>query len=273
MKKPPKPFGRPVTLNVSLLNTDPRLQMRKDGEEEEHAEAIAIAIKNGAKVPRIKVMRVQPEERDANNRLPDPVFYVVDGRHTLKGWIKLGKKNVPCSVQAGTWAEAVIAAASANQEHLGLRRTNADKRKAVEAILELPDAHQWTNSRIAQQIGVSGEFVRQCRPTVDKHHWEDPQPDLAPKPKTRTGADGRQYPVDRKPSVKKPVEKTETLEAPKFDWKGYETSIGEVVRGIDRLGRVDKEFAGSPEQKGMRRLMEEFTDLAAKTRKRYKAGY
>jgi hypothetical protein len=55
-----------------------------------------------------------------------------------------------------------IAPARFNAAH-GLRRNNADKRRAVEVLLRDEEWGKWSNSEIARRCSVSDEFVRQER--------------------------------------------------------------------------------------------------------------
>ena len=45
----------------------------------------------------------------------------------------------------------------------GVRRTNADKRKAVMTLLQDEEWSQWSNVKIAEQCAVSDELVRKVR--------------------------------------------------------------------------------------------------------------
>jgi hypothetical protein len=63
-----------------------------------------------------------------------------------------------CEVRKGTQRDAILYALGANAAH-GLRRTNADKRKAVEAMLGDPEWAAWAQTKIAEACAVSREFV------------------------------------------------------------------------------------------------------------------
>lgn len=72
----------------------------------------------------------------------------------------VGKSRVEALVTVGTWKDAMRAACGANASH-GLRRTNADKRKATEiALREFPDE---TIRAIAEMVGVSHTYVQNLR--------------------------------------------------------------------------------------------------------------
>lgn len=107
--------------------------------------------------------------------------WVTDGWHRLAAYKKLDILTIPARITEGTKADAVRAALAANRTH-GLRRSNADKRKAVEMAFSLMAAEKknWPDTEIAELCGVSSMFVGNVRK------------DAAPDTKTgvRTKADG-----------------------------------------------------------------------------------
>jgi hypothetical protein len=108
---------------------------------EEYAEAM----QDGASFPPIEVMMV------------DGQAIIIDGWHRVMAASQLGLKSIDCVVVEGsTIADAQWSAAAVNQSH-GLRRTNADKARAVTlALAACPDA---TYQQIAQHCGVSQAMV------------------------------------------------------------------------------------------------------------------
>jgi hypothetical protein len=70
-------------------------------------------------------------------------------------------------------------ALGANKAH-GLRQTNEDKRRAVEAALRMRP--EWSDSRIAEHVGVHHSTVGDARKRLAES---------ASQPATRTGRDGR----------------------------------------------------------------------------------
>lgn len=87
-------------------------------------------------------------------------------------------------VHPGTRRDAILYAVTANNAH-GLRRTNADKRKAVEALLRDDEWRQWSDREIARRCGVDHAFVGKLRAelTGDNHQSTGGTP--------RKGGDGR----------------------------------------------------------------------------------
>jgi hypothetical protein len=70
--------------------------------------------------------------------------------------------EIPCEVRPGTRRDAVLCAAGANAMH-GLRRTNADKRRAVETLLRDEEWGSWSDREITRRCHVSDRFVNGVR--------------------------------------------------------------------------------------------------------------
>lgn len=86
--------------------------------------------------------------------------WVADGFHRLKAAREIGAVDIDCDLQQGTLRQAQLFAFAANQSH-GLRRSNADKRRAVEGMLAI--ASDWSDRRIAAHVGVTHPFVAGIR--------------------------------------------------------------------------------------------------------------
>lgn len=85
--------------------------------------------------------------------------WIADGIHRLDGAIK-AKKKIGVDERKGTRADAVEFACGANAAH-GLRRTNADKRRAVS--LALSQFSERSSRAIADLCGVSNHLVEELR--------------------------------------------------------------------------------------------------------------
>lgn len=103
----------------------------------------------------------------------DGDYWLADGFHRLAGIDQAleraglpldARRNwrVQCRVFLGSRREAVLYAAGANANH-GLRRTNADKRKAVEALLKDEEWRQWSDAEIARRCKVDPKTVGNIR--------------------------------------------------------------------------------------------------------------
>lgn len=119
-------------------------------------------------------------------------YWLADGYHRYHAASKLSHKLIRAEVHKGTKEDAAWFAAGANLQH-GLRRTNADKRRAVEMALRLrPES---SDRAIAEHCGVSDKTVAAVR-DGGASTAEIPQsyPDVAGEGGTRTervGRDGR----------------------------------------------------------------------------------
>jgi hypothetical protein len=91
-------------------------------------------------------------------------YYLVDGFHRISSYKKLGILEVPANIRPGSRNDAIRAAIGANTTH-GLRRSNPDKRRAVDMAFELMASEKanWTDTYIAELAGVSSMFVGNVR--------------------------------------------------------------------------------------------------------------
>jgi|GEM_PF-2041105 len=133
-------------------------------------------------------------------------YWLADGFHRYHAAIKAGITEIDSKVGIpGTADEARWASLAANHTH-GLRRNNADKRKAVEIALKMHS--EMSDRALAEHCGVSQPFVGNTRAQVitvitccEKRQVKNVVnfPPL-PVPK-RVGLDGKQYPPP--PKLKK----------------------------------------------------------------------
>lgn len=89
-------------------------------------------------------------------------YWLADGFHRLSAAKKTGAKTIQANVHEGQQRDAILYAVGVNADH-GLRRTNADKRQAVEILLADPEWTQWSDREIARRCAVSDRFVNNVR--------------------------------------------------------------------------------------------------------------
>ena len=134
-------------VTTSLLNLDPRLQCRESVPEsiiKDYEEAW----KDKVVFPPVQVFEVDGE------------LFVTDGFCRVMAAANIGKSKILATITKGTFSDAVRAACGANSDH-GLRRTNADKRKAaLIAIAQFPDE---TTRALAEMCGVSHAYIGNLR--------------------------------------------------------------------------------------------------------------
>lgn len=151
--------------------------------DSEHIATIAEAWSVGAEIPPIVVFH------DGTN------YWLADGFHRYHAAQKNGAVEIACDVRSGTRADAVRYALGANATH-GLRRTNADKRRAVEiALREFP---KLSSAEIGRVCAVSDMTVKRVR---------DEQPQQSGGSCERIGADGksRRVPAPKPEDLPPPV--------------------------------------------------------------------
>ncbi len=132
------------TVAIEEISMDPRLQMRAEMDKATIADYAEI-------LDRLPPVKLILEEDNAK-------YLLFDGWHTIAAAEKKGRKKVKAEITEGTWLDAFIGAAGAN---IGLRRSNADKRRAVESVIKenATGGHGWTQPQIAEMTGVSTQFV------------------------------------------------------------------------------------------------------------------
>lgn len=89
-------------------------------------------------------------------------YWLADGFHRFLARRKLDHEHIECDVRKGGVRDAKLFAVGANTAH-GLKRTNADKRRAVEMLLEDSEWVKKSDRWIAEQCGVSNNFVGDVR--------------------------------------------------------------------------------------------------------------
>jgi hypothetical protein len=141
--------GTPMLIPISAVRTDGGTQMRtamSDMVVDEYVEALA----TGSKFPAIVVF------------FDGVTNWLSDGFHRLAAHEKNGAVEIEADVRPGTRRDAIVYSLRANETH-GLRRTNADKRKAILTVLEDPEWSALTLRKIGDLCGVSHEFVARVK--------------------------------------------------------------------------------------------------------------
>lgn len=177
-------------LNINLLVLDERLQSRVEISEEMVAD-FAHDMEQGDQFPPVTV------------HFDGVQYYLSDGFHRYHAARRIEKASIVANVIPGTFRDAQLYATSVNAKH-GMRRTNADKRKAVMTMLDDFEWSQWSNAEIARHCGTSAAFVSNLRAEV-----EGTKPDTV-KYRTATGevAEKKRAP-GRKPKAQEPEEPEE----------------------------------------------------------------
>jgi hypothetical protein len=168
--------------------------------------------------------------------------YPGDGWHRIMAAQQVGYKEIDADLRPGGIKDALRHALGANRDH-GLRRTNADKRRAVEiAAREFPDL---SSRAIAELCGVGDQMVGAVRDQVRDSRAS-----------TVKGADGKTYPAKRAP-------KPETEDPD--DIAGFRESDGTPPEGTEPAEVLER----APQYKGntqdnirLAEIAKEITELA-----------
>lgn len=89
-------------------------------------------------------------------------YWLADGFHRVTAAKSAGLSELEADVRQGTRRDAILFSVGANAAH-GLRRTNADKRRAVETLLRDEEWRAWSDHVVASKCGVSQPFVSKVR--------------------------------------------------------------------------------------------------------------
>lgn len=227
---------RLATVSLEDIVVDPDFQSRADGLDEDQLEQLVEFLKKkSGSIPRIKIVDVKGTG-----------LILVDGFSRVTASRRAFLTTIQAEIEDGSLLTATIAAAQANMEQLARRRTNADKRRAVELILRrLHEAKEdWSDRKISATVGVSPTLVGEIRSQIPlsivdsgkietKDETEEKPSDVL-KPK-RQGLDGREY---KQP--KKPVEAWEEIDVSEFlDVADY---VLEAI-GAMKAGDLDRRIA------------------------------
>jgi hypothetical protein len=151
-------LARPQTIPIESIKRDRATQQRTSLNHEiviEYAEAM----KNGDRFPPVKV------------RYDDRNYWLTDGFHTTEAAWSIGKTEIQAVITKGTLRDAILDSVGVNAEH-GLRRSNADKRRAVTTLLEDEEWGKWSNCEIARRCKVSEGLVRKVKDEISPRIYE-----------------------------------------------------------------------------------------------------
>jgi N6-adenosine-specific RNA methylase IME4 len=93
-------------------------------------------------------------------------YWCADGFHRVAAAEKAGLAEIAVDVRKGEKRDAILFSVGANADH-GLRRTNADKRRAVETLLTDPEWRGWSDREIGRACRVDEKTVARYRPESD----------------------------------------------------------------------------------------------------------
>ena len=89
-------------------------------------------------------------------------YWLSDGFHRFEAHQSAGLAEIDAEIRDGGLRDAKLFAAGANADH-GLRRTQADKRNSILALLTDPEWRNWSDKEIARRTGTSDKTVAKVR--------------------------------------------------------------------------------------------------------------
>jgi len=140
-------------INLQAIRIDGGTQAREQINQEcvsEYAELV----KEGVAFPPVRVF------------FDGTDYYLADGFHRYFAHQNAGKASIAADVVNGTLRDAILDSLGANANH-GLRPTNADKRKAVQTMLDDFEWSDFSDREIARACNVSHVFVATVRRPKD----------------------------------------------------------------------------------------------------------
>jgi hypothetical protein len=138
-----------IEIALSDIILDERLQTR-EMLNSEAVEDYAARYAEGAEMPAVTLFR------DGGTN------WLADGFHRVAAARKAGKERILAMARDGSFRDALLFAAGANASH-GLRRSNADKRRAVEMLLSDTECAGWSAYQVAEHCGVGRSLVADVR--------------------------------------------------------------------------------------------------------------
>lgn len=168
------------SISIDRIRRDGGTQTR-DHLETDTVESYAESMRGGAEFPPAVVFY---DGKD---------YWLADGFHRVASAESIGLKEFPCTVKQGDRRAAILYSVGANATN-GLRRTNADKRRAVAMLLSDEEWAGKSDRWIAEKCGVHNETVAATRSQVTESVSAGP----------RTGKDGRKQPA-AKPRAASPA--------------------------------------------------------------------
>ena len=192
-------------IELSKIRIDGGTQTREKLNEATVKEYVE-AIKAGATFPPVTLFF------DGSN------YWLADGFHRYFATKKAGKKQIHEDITPGTQRDAVLHSLGANTSH-GLPRSNKDKKRAVETLLNDPEWSKWSSRAIAEKCVVSHSYVSTLRDKMKSGHVSTPESQAQNNPGTgvnvytqatpeqsKTGAEDQpgQETTEEKPAAQEP---------------------------------------------------------------------
>ena len=185
-------------------------------------------------------------------------YWLADGFHRFYGAREAKRGSVKATVHTGTQRDAILFAVGANTVH-GLRRSNADKRNCVLALLNDESWVKWSDNRIAEQAAVSVQTVCNVRKELSNL---DSSPAAKAKDEARVGEDGKKRkPPKRKSEPRAELDEEGAMPASKISG-GITFDVDEIEsKGKPKNGSVKRDFDDKAVSEAFRKLVRGLDDF------------
>jgi hypothetical protein len=148
-------------------------------------------------------------------------YWLADGRHRYLAAYRRGYQKMLVKVLEGSHDDAILAAVKLNTQH-GLRFNDDDWEKIISLIAGKEQWSDWSNRRLAEELGCCDATIRKYRPTESGACEHAPE--------KRRGKDGKMYPSK---TNKKQKPKTASVESPSVTVTPNEPSRSETAPSND----------------------------------------
>jgi len=233
---------------LSQISCDPLAQPRVQLDQGVIGDYVE-AMREGASFPPVIVFR------DGDNH------HLADGWHRLKAAHRAGLSTILADVLEGNLRDAILWSLSANAHH-GLRRSNADKRRAVLMMLQDEEWRKLSDSEIAAQCRVSRPLVADVRAELEAKTHPGELQDTT-RMVTRGGTT---YPMDLTKIRRKRGEKNKPTDLSPPDISPNRESL--QASAIEALLELSRSFSTFPLASTMARLLNQhevdFTSMQAR---------
>ena len=170
-------------------------------------------------------------------------YWLADGFHRFFATKKAGKKQIHEDITPGTQRDAVLHSLGANTAH-GLPRSNKDKQRAVETLLDDQEWSKWSSRAIAEKCVVSHSYVSTLRDKMKSGHVSTPESQAQNNPGTGVNVYTQATPEQSKtgaedqPGQKK--EATSLVDQLRAEIKTLTASLKAVKSSRDTLQRENE---------------------------------
>jgi len=153
-------------------------------------------------------------------------YWLFDGFHRVESHLRSGRTEIEVRIHHGTLEQAQWRSYAANQSH-GLRRSTADKERAIRSALKHSAAQGMSDRQIAKHLGVDHK-------TIGAHREKMQTGGEIPQVRERTGIDGKTYDTTNigKRATYQPLALPETAEPTLVRPLSLDETIAAVYRAL-----------------------------------------